>query len=916
MNWHQNTVEDVLRNLNTSAQGLSQKESEKRFREFGPNELHEKKGKSAFRMFLEQFKEFMILVLIGAAVISGLIGEAVDTIAIIVIIILNGVIGFVQEYRAEKAMAALKKMSAPTGTVLRGGSATEVKASDIVPGDIALLEAGMIVPADMRLIEAAQLRAVEAALTGESLPVEKHTAPISEAQMPVGDRKNISYKGTIVSSGRGVGVVVATGMKTELGRIASMLQEEEEVKTPLQKRLSRFGRNIALAVIVICIIVLAAGIFRGEPAMQMLLTAISLAVAAIPEALPAVVTISLALGAKKLVNQNALIRRLPAVETLGSVTYICSDKTGTLTLNKMTVQEVYADTKVVASDEFKLEESEESADRYFLSAMALSNDAKMGTDGAVIGDPTEAALYYFAKEHGLEKESLEKRFPRVAEIPFDSERKAMTTFHRWDNGVVSFTKGAVESLIDRTVDVLGSDGPKSVEPGEILDVAERMAADGLRVLCIAMRKWDDLPSTMSPDQVENGLTLLGLAGMMDPPREEAKEAVSLCKSAGIHPVMITGDHPMTARVIASSLDITCGESQEVITGRELEAIPLDEFERRVEDICVYARVAPEQKLKIVKSLQDKGQFVAMTGDGVNDAPALKRADIGIAMGITGTDVSKEAAHMILLDDNFATIVKAVREGRKIYDNIRKFVRYLLTTNSGEIWTLFLAPFLGLPIPLLPIHILWINLVTDGLPALALSAEPAEEDVMKRPPRRTTETIFARGLGVHAIWVGLLMAAIVLSSQAWYIRALPDSARARSCHPVGKAVAVQTGSFFKQIPAWRSGPDLPASDGDRVCAVSEPHIQNGAVERCRTAGHRRPLSGRVCRSGDREGGQAENRLGLCVLWRGPAQGRDKRARDALSSCAATKTPLRCQQRSPIRTCVPEVMMIGGCLGEGA
>jgi len=769
MNWHQNTVEEVLRNLKTSAQGLSQEESEKRFREFGPNELHEKKGKSAFRMFLEQFKEFMILVLIGAAVISGLIGEAVDTIAIIVIIILNGVIGFVQEYRAEKAMAALKKMSAPAGTVLRGGSAKDVKASEIVPGDIVLLEAGMIVPADMRLIEAAQLRAVEAALTGESLPVEKHTTPISEAQMPVGDRKNISYKGTIISSGRGVGVVVATGMKTELGRIASMLQEEEEVKTPLQKRLSRFGRNIALAVIVICIIVFAAGIFRGEPAMQMLLTAISLAVAAIPEALPAVVTISLALGAKKLVNQNALIRRLPAVETLGSVTYICSDKTGTLTLNKMTVQEVYADDKVVGNDEFKFEENEQSADRYFLSAMALSNDAKMGADGAVIGDPTEAALYHFAKEHGLEKESLEKRFPRVAEIPFDSERKAMTTFHQWDNGIVSFTKGAVESLIDKTVDVLGSDGPKSVEPGEILDVAERMAADGLRVLCIAMRKWDDLPSTMSPDQVENGLTLLGLAGMMDPPREEAKEAVSLCRSAGIHPVMITGDHPVTAQVIASSLDISCGESQVVITGRELESMPLDEFERRVEDICVYARVAPEQKLKIVKALQDKGQFVAMTGDGVNDAPALKRADIGIAMGITGTDVSKEAAHMILLDDNFATIVKAVREGRKIYDNIRKFVRYLLTTNSGEIWTLFLAPFLGLPIPLLPIHILWINLVTDGLPALALSAEPAEEDVMKRPPRRTTETIFARGLGAHAIWVGLLMAAIVLSAQAWYIR---------------------------------------------------------------------------------------------------------------------------------------------------
>jgi len=769
MNWHQSKAEDVLQNLNTSDRGLSKEEAERRLREFGPNELQEKKGKSALRMFLEQFKEFMILILIAAAVISGLIGEAVDTIAIIVIIVLNGIIGFVQEYRAEKAMAALKKMSAPAGTVVRGGSAVSVKASEIVPGDIVLLEAGMIVPADVRLIEAAQMQAVEAALTGESLPVEKHTEPLHEERMPLGDRKNMSYKGTIISSGRGVGVVVATGMRTELGRIATMLQEEEEVKTPLQKRLSRFGRNIALAVIVICIVVFAAGILRGEPALRMLLTAISLAVAAIPEALPAVVTISLALGAKKLVNQNALIRRLPAVETLGSVTYICSDKTGTLTLNKMTVQEVYADQKIVRRDAFKLSNESESAGRYLVSAMALSNDAKMGTDGTVIGDPTEVALYLFARELGLEKESLEKQFPRVAEIPFDSDRKAMTTFHKWDNGYISFTKGAAETLVDQTIDEHGSNGKRRIQQKEILEVAERMAAEGLRVLFIAMREWSGLPSTMTPDEAEDRLTLLGLVGMMDPPRKEAKEAVSLCKSAGIHPVMITGDHPVTAQVIARSLDITCGESQEVITGRALDAVPQEEFKERVEKICVYARVAPEQKLKIVKALQEKSQFVAMTGDGVNDAPALKRADIGIAMGITGTDVSKEAAHMILLDDNFATIVKAVREGRKIYDNIRKFVRYLLTTNSGEIWTLFLAPFLGLPIPLLPIHILWINLVTDGLPALALSAEPAEEDVMKRPPRRTTETIFARGLGAHAIWVGLLMAAIVLASQAWSIR---------------------------------------------------------------------------------------------------------------------------------------------------
>ncbi len=766
MKWHQKTADEAMGELITSPQGISPHEAVKRLQEYGPNELAEKERKSPFLLFLDQFRDLMILVLVAAALISGIIGEPADTVAIIVIVILNAVIGFIQEYRAEQAMAALKKMSAPLAAVLREGKPMDIPAAELVPGDAVLLEAGRIVPADMRLIETAQLRTEEAALTGESLPVEKQMKPLHEATLPLGDRNNMVYKGTTVSAGRGVGVVVSTGMETELGKIATLLQGEEMVKTPLQKRLSRFGRNIAFAVLLICGVVFAAGTLRGEEPLRMLLTAISLAVAAIPEALPAVVTISLALGARKLVRQNALIRKLPAVETLGSVTYICSDKTGTLTLNRMTVEEVYTEGRILRSSEFRACTDEGRPSAAFASAMALCNDARRGDGDNVLGDPTEVALYHFAQNHGFQREALEKEFPRVAEIPFDSDRKAMTTFHRWHDGYVSFTKGAVESLMEKTKDALDSGGLKPVGVKEILSIAERMAADGLRVLCITMRRWEALPGDISPEKVEDSLTLVGLAGMMDPPREEAKEAVAMCKAAGIHPVMITGDHPITAHVIAKRLGIIGEETSAVTTGRELEKLPMEEFEERVEHIRVYARVAPEQKLKIVKALQDKGQFVAMTGDGVNDAPALKRADIGIAMGITGTDVSKEAAHMILLDDNFATIVRAVREGRKIYDNIRKFIRYLLTTNSGEIWTLFLAPFVGLPIPLLPIHILWINLVTDGLPALALSAEPAEDDVMKRPPRHPKESIFAHGLGIHAVWVGLLMAAVVLSVQAW------------------------------------------------------------------------------------------------------------------------------------------------------
>jgi Ca2+-transporting ATPase len=771
MHWHQKEIKDIIAELGTALQGLSTADAERLLLQHGPNELIEKKKKTVWMMLLDQFRDFMILVLIAAAIISGVIGEATDTIAIIVIVVLNAVIGFVQEYRAEKAMAMLKKMSEHAALVLRNGTPTTVPAAQLVPGDVVILEAGKIVPADLRLIEVAQLKVEEANLTGESLPVEKAIETFADEHLPLGDRKNMAYKGTIITYGRGQGVIVATGMATELGKIATLLQDEDEVKTPLQKRLAAFGRKLALAVLAICAVIFGVGLLRGEPPLLMLLTAISLAVAAIPEALPAVVTISLALGASKLVKQNALIRKLPAVETLGSVTYICSDKTGTLTLNKMTVEEIYADGTLHTGDELGTGERIE-----LFTALALSNDAALDALGRPIGDPTEVALYDIAKLKGFDKKDLEKVFPRVAEIPFDSERKCMTTFHDIPSDApfltggkgrfVSLTKGAIDVLLDKPIQVLTSNGLQPADRDELEKVNERMSADGLRVLGMAMRIWEDLPTDLSPEQVEKELIILGLVGMMDPVRDGAKEAVRLCRSAGIKPVMITGDHPLTATTIAVRLGIIQEGSHAVLTGRELEELSLEEFEERVEAIRVYARVAPEQKLKIIKALQDKGQFVAMTGDGVNDAPALKRADIGIAMGITGTAVSKEAAHMILLDDNFATIVKAVKEGRRIFDNIRKFIKYTMTSNSGEIWTIFLAPFLGLPIPLLPIHILWINLVTDGLPGLALAVEPAEKRIMERPPRHPQESIFAGGLGVHIIWVGLLMGGVALATQAW------------------------------------------------------------------------------------------------------------------------------------------------------
>jgi Ca2+-transporting ATPase len=770
-NWHCRTTEQVFRDTKSSDQGLSSKESARILLKKGPNELVEKAKRTLFMMFLDQFKDFMIIVLIAAAVIAGLTGDAADTIAIIVIVILNAVIGFVQEFRAEKAMAALKKMASPDATVMRDGMLATVPASSLVPGDLVILDTGKIVPADLRLTESINLTIEEAALTGESVPVEKLTSPIEGSELPLGDRKNMAYKGTFVTYGRGTGVVIATGMATEIGNIAKMLQDEDEVKTPLQKRLAQFGRKLAIAILALCAIFFVAGLLRGEELLLMLLTAISLAVAAIPEALPAVVTITLALGARKLVKQNALIRKLPAVETLGSVTYICSDKTGTLTMNRMTVEELYADGRIIGKSELNHQARSLADNSILLTAMALSNDALNDKDGNVIGDPTEAALFTLAQQCGFDKEILHESFPRVAELPFDSERKLMTTFHQWKEGTyVSFTKGALESLCELSSHTSTVDGPMVIDKETILKAGERMAAGGLRTLGFSYRQWDQLPDNLTPEVVESNLTMLGIAGLMDPPREEAKEAVALCKSAGIRPVMITGDHPVTALAIAKRVGIVDDGFEEVITGTELEQLSLVEFEERVERIRVYSRVAPEQKLKIIKALQDKGQYVAMTGDGVNDAPALRRADIGVAMGITGTDVSKEAAHMILLDDNFSTIVKAVREGRRIFDNIRKFIKYTMTSNSGELWTLFIAPFLGLPIPLLPIHILWINIVTDGLPGLALAAEPAERGVMEKPPRHPKESIFAHGLAVHIIWVGLLMGLVTIGLQQYAVSA--------------------------------------------------------------------------------------------------------------------------------------------------
>ncbi|MCB9378108.1 MAG: cation-translocating P-type ATPase [Holophagales bacterium] len=748
MSWHDLEIDEVERLLGVERHGLDRAEAQHRLAHHGPNELERGTRRTTAGLLVAQLEDWMIVVLFVAAAIAGAIGDRTDAIVILAIVLVNTVIGALQAYRAERSLEALRQISAPQATVRRGGAVCVVPARELVPGDVVLLEAGQVVPADLRLSHCHDLRLQEAALTGESLDVAKQTEALPARDLPLGDRTNLGFKGTLVAKGRGEGFVVATGMQTEMGRIARLL-EQKTPATPLQRRMAAFGKRISVAVLALCGLLFLAGWLRGGDPIPLLLTAISLAVAAIPEALPALMSVSLALSAGRMARQHALVRRLAAVETLGSVTVICTDKTGTLTRNRMRVE------RLVPVDAASLSP--------LLEAMALDNDVVRDPDGEPVGEGTEVALYEHARSHGIDKAEAERALPRVAEIPFDAARKRMSTIHqRADGRRVLFIKGAPEALM-----------PRATRPPPAWGIeAERLAAEGLRVIAFG---WRTLPVGELPEDragLERDITLLGLVGIQDPPRDEVPQAIADCQGAGIRTLMITGDHPATARTIARQVGIlTEAESADprsLITGPELARLSAGALLDRVDPIRVYARVSPEQKLDIVAALQARGHFVAMTGDGVNDAPALKRADIGVAMGMTGTDVAREAADMVLLDDDFATLARAVKEGRRVFDNIRKFIQYILTANAGEIWAIALAPMIGLPIPLLPVHILWINLVTDGLPGLFLSLEPAERDLMQRPPRDPDESVFAHGLGAHVLWVGLLMGGVTLAAQAWAI----------------------------------------------------------------------------------------------------------------------------------------------------
>lgn len=757
INWHLLPLTKIAQLLDTTPSGIDNLTAKQRISKYGKNEIEDKKKRTVLHLILNQLTDFMILILIAAAIISGIIGDVTDTIIILSIILINAIVGFSQEYKAEKALEALKNMVQSHARVLREGKTAEIPIADLVPGDVVVLETGNSIPADVRFIETHKIKVDESVLTGESHNVEKNIEKLPEGDYSIGDRINMGYKGTYITNGRGIAYVIATGMKTELGLIAKMIQTDG-IKTPLQKRLTAFSKRLSVLILAICIVIFTIGWLRGEPILNMLLISISLAVAAIPEALPALVTVALAFGAKRLAKSNAIIRKLAAVETLGSVSYICTDKTGTLTLNKMTVQEIYETAKV---------ESETGIQKKIglLQAMALNNDASKNKKGKWMGDSTELALAQYASDKNNNRDELEQKYPRIAEIPFDSSRKCMTTLHQSEKlpngqagGIFVIVKGAVDILLHKL------DENQKTQISEFESKSNEMAANGFRVIGYAIKEIPNLPETLKADEIESSLTLIGFTGMIDPPREEAKQAVAECKKAGITPVMITGDHKLTAKSIAKQLGIITSDEDLVLSNIELKKLSQKEFEAIVEKVRVYARVNPEQKLKIITALQSRGHFVAMTGDGVNDAPALKNADIGIAMGINGTEVSKEAADMILLDDNFATIVVAVKDGRKIFDNILKFIKYIMTGNSGEIWVIFLAPIFGLPIPLLAIHILWINLVTDGLPGLALASEPAEDGIMKRPPRNSKQRIFSGIMAIDILWLGLLMGLSTLGMQ--------------------------------------------------------------------------------------------------------------------------------------------------------
>jgi Ca2+-transporting ATPase len=805
-----------------ATQGLTGGEAQQRFMRYGPNELVDTGREPLWKMLWNQVREPLVVILIVAAIVSFFVGDAKDAIAIIAIVIFNAVLGVRQEYKAEEAMAALRQMAVPTVRVRRDGEVQEVSAKELVKGDIVLLEAGNLVPADGRLIETVNLQIQESALTGESEPVEKRADLVFAGEQPLGDRRNMTYRGTTVTRGRGAVVLTETGMQTELGRIAHLIQTVEQEDTPLQKRLDHLGQILGIVSVAIAAIIFLLGLWRGEDLRFMLLTGVSVAVAAVPEGLPAVVTIALALGAERMLKRHALIRNLPAVETLGSVTTICSDKTGTLTENRMTVTvvEVLGQSAETGAnhqsipfsqlDSAKLPLQDNLALTLLLMSGALCNDAVLGTvlgtvlgneednNSAVaadqaVGDPTETALVVAAAKVGLWKGALERSFPRIAEAPFDSDRKRMTTLHQAPTSfaalpealatafaapgqplpmAVSFSKGAVHRVLEISTQMWVGDRAETLTASwreQILGIHDQLAEKGLRVLAIGFRAWPQLPTQTDEQTLEQDLTFVGFAGILDPARPEVKGAIETCQTAGIRVVMITGDHPLTAHHIATELGITT--NGHLLTGQELGRMPAEELAQQVNSINVYARVSPEDKLTLVQALQSRGEVVAMTGDGVNDAPALKRANIGVAMGITGTDVAKEAADIVLQDDNFATIVAAVKEGRVIYDNIRKFIKYVLMGNAAQLWLLFLAPFFGMPLPLIPLQILWINLIADGILALALSFEPAELNVMHRPPYKPNESVFGRGVGRDIVWVGLLLG-LVLLAIAYHYRPSP------------------------------------------------------------------------------------------------------------------------------------------------
>ncbi|MCD8489775.1 MAG: cation-transporting P-type ATPase [Desertifilum sp.] len=798
--WHTLDLAKTVDLLSSDAEtGLTESQVAERRQQYGLNELEEAKGRSSWEILLDQFTNIMLLMLIAVAIISGILdaielraGDAAaneipfkDTIAILAIVVLNGSLGYLQESRAEKALAALKKLSSPRVRVLRDRKFSEIDGKDLVPGDIMLLEAGVQVAADGRLLDAANLQVRESALTGEAHSVSKNANLVVEEHTPLGDRTNLIFQGTEVTNGRATAIVTNTGMQTELGKIAGMLQSVENEPTPLQQRMSQLGNVLVSGSLVLVALVVIGGLirvggFNWVVLRQLVEVSLSMAVAVVPEGLPAVVTVTLALGTRRMVRRHALIRKLPAVETLGSVTTICSDKTGTLTQNKMVVQRVdlvehhftVSGEGYIPQGDFQLQGKTINPQDYpdlqkLAIACALCNDSVLQHDKdgwSILGDPTEGALVVLAGKAGVDKEPLSRQMPRKGEFPFSSERKRMSTIVSGEAGFEMFTKGSPELILERCQTYQAGETLAELTPEICTAILQRnndLAAEGLRVLGVAVKPLNDIPPPEAEETTERELTWLGLVGMLDAPRQEVRDAVKRCKEAGIRPIMITGDHQLTAKAIASYLGIA-QEGDRILTGQELQQLSPEELEQHIEEVSIYARVSPEHKLRIVQALQHRGKFVAMTGDGVNDAPALKQADIGIAMGITGTDVSKEASDMVLLDDNFATIVAATEEGRVVYTNIRRFIKYILGSNIGEVLVIAAAPIMGLSqVPLTPLQILWMNLVTDGLPALALAVEPAEPNVMKRPPYDPRESIFSRGLGSYMVRFGIIFAAVTI-----------------------------------------------------------------------------------------------------------------------------------------------------------